>query len=94
MTRIAALATTILLAFLTLAPLAAAEPDIVRDARGCANAWLYGGDYYGNTLQCKGIGLLDRALVEDVQGCVHVMLYGGTYYGTYMACQGAAAALP
>lgn len=87
MTRIAVLA-TILLASLTLAPTASAESNITGDLRGCAEAWLYGGDYYGKTMQCSGVGVLDRALVEDLQGCLQVLLYGGTYWGTYLACDG------
>lgn len=92
MKRTAVLVTT-LLTFLTLTPLAAAEPDLVREARGCANAWLYGGDYNGDYLQCSGIGIIplvtDNQLVKDVLGCAKAIITGGEYWGPYLQCGGA-----
>lgn len=84
---------TTLVASLMLAPVAAAEPELVREARGCANAWLYGGDYYGNTLQCSGVGIIplitDNQLVKDVYGCAKAIITGGEYWGPYLQCGGA-----
>lgn len=86
MTRAAAFGLLLVLSFLTLAPAASAEPDLVREARGCATAVLYGGEYQGNLLQCGGGGVLDSGLVDDVRGCVGVLVNGGEYWGTYLQC--------
>lgn len=88
MKRIALLVTTLLASLTLAAPTAAAQPDIVNDLRGCADVWLYGGHYYGTTMQCSGVGIIDRALVQDLQGCVKALLTGGSYWGTYLQCDG------
>lgn len=63
----------------------AAEPELVREARGCANAIVNGGTYSGNIVQCRGP---DNQLVTEVVACVDAQLYGGSFYGQYIACSG------
>lgn len=70
-----------------LVPTALAEPDVVREARGCVNAIVDGGSYHGNIIQCEG-GAVNRGLVDEVVACISVQLYGGSFYGQYIACNG------